>query len=119
MSIKSILKPEGSILVGGVTVITVVAIYGKSLPDTATMHATQANDRNLDSARKKATLTSIGIMGAISLLTRDVNVFILGGLTVVALDFQARHANVTSPTTGELVSDGGYGAQLSVVPNAS
>src|SRR5579862_4116155 len=106
MQIKSILKPEGSVLVGAVTVVTVVAIYGKSLPDTATMHATQANDRNLDAARKKATLTSIGIIGAISLITRDVNVFILGGLTTVALDYHCRHANATSPTTGELVSDG-------------
>ncbi|SRR5579871_5667741 len=105
-------------LMGGVTVITVIAIYGKSLPDAATMHATQANDMNIDSARKKATITSVGIVGVISLLTRDANVFILGGLTTIALDFHARHANASAPTGG-LVSDQGYGAQLSVVPTAS
>lgn len=119
MPIKSVLKPEGSVLLGGVTVLTVLAIYGKTLPNTAMMHATQANDVNLESGRKKATITAEVLLGAISLITRDANVFILGGLTIIALDWHSRHANATSPTTGELVSDSNMNRQLSVVPTAS
>jgi hypothetical protein len=115
MAIKSILKPEGSVLLGGVTVLMVLAIFGKTLPPTAVMHATPANDDNLESARKKATITSEIILGAISLMTRDANVFILGGLTVIALDFHARHANATAPDTGKMVSDPSYDRKLSVV----
>lgn len=116
MAIKSVLKPEGSVLLGGVTVIMVLAIYGKTLPNTAVMHATGANDSNLESGRKKATITAETILGAISLITRDANVFILGGLTIIALDWHARHANATAPDTGELVSDSTVNRNLSVVP---
>ena len=118
MAIKSVLKPEGSVLLGGITVLTVLAVYGKTLPTTAVMHATAANDDNLEAGRKKATITAEVLLGAISLITRDANVFILGGLTIVALDWHARHANAASPSTGELVSEGQPNRQLSVVPVA-
>lgn len=118
MAIKSILKPEGSVLMGGVTVIMVIALYGKSLPSGAVMQATRANDQNIEAARKKATWTSVGLVSIISLLTRDANIFILGGLTTVALDFHARHANASAPDTGMLVSEATPSRGLSVVPAA-
>lgn len=112
MAFKSILKPEGSVLTGIATGVLVYAIYDRSLPDAATMHATTANDINIDAGRKKATITSAGVLAGITLITRDVNVFILGGVVLAALDFHARHANVSSPDTGALVSDQGYGTKL-------
>lgn len=112
MAIKSILKPDGSIAIGIATMIAVWAIYNRSLPDAATMHATNANDINIEAGRKKATYTAAGAISVITLLTKDVNVFILGGVTLVALDFQARHANASNPVTGDLVSDEGYGQPL-------
>lgn len=118
MAIKSILKPEGSMLLGGVTVLTVLAVYGKTLPNTAMLQATQANDSNVEAARKKATITAEIILGTISLLTKDANVFILGGLTIIALDWHTRHANASAPDTGELVSGANMSRNLSVVPVA-
>jgi len=90
----------------------VYAIYDRSLPDSATMHATGANDINIEAGRKKATITSAGVLAAITLLTKDVNVFILGGAVLFALDFHARHANASNPDTGALVSDTGYDTKL-------
>jgi hypothetical protein len=119
MTIKSVLKPEGSVLLGGVTILMVLAVYGKTLPNTATLHATQANDTNVEAARKKATITAEILLGAVSLITRDANVFILGGLTIIALDWHTRHANATDNTTGDLVSDVNMNRNLSVVPTAS
>jgi hypothetical protein len=112
VEIKSILKPDGSIALGLATAITTYAIYDRSLPDAATMHATDANDINIEAGRKKATLTAAAVLGAVTLLTKDVNVFILGGVTLFALDFHARHANASNPATGALVSDQGYAPGL-------
>jgi hypothetical protein len=112
MEIKSVLKPDGSIVIAAATAILMTTIYKAGLPDTATMHATDANDLNIAAARKKSTYTAAATLSAITLLTKDVNVFILGGIVLFALDFQARHANASNPQTGNLVSDQGYDTKL-------
>lgn len=113
MAIKSILKPDGSVTLGMATAITVWAIYDRELPNTATIHATDAGDINIEAGRKKATYTSAAILGVVTLLTKDVNVFVLGAVTLFALDMHTRHANASSPTTGMLVSSApGYDTQL-------
>jgi len=104
MEFKSLIKtPQGSITLGVATGVLVYTIYDRSLPDAATMHATKAYDSNIEAGRKKAVYTSAAVLSAVTLLTKDVNVFILGGIVLIALDVHARHANVTAPT-GELVS---------------
>jgi hypothetical protein len=100
----SILKPDGSIVIGIATGILVAGIYKQGLPDVATMHATDASDPNIESGRKKATIASAVVLSGITLLTKDVNVFILGAVVLFALDLQARHANASHPETGQLVS---------------
>lgn len=102
MAIKSILSPEGSIVSGIATGILVYAVYDRSLPDAATMGATPANDPNIESGRKKAVWTSAAVLAGVTLLTRDMNVFILGGAVLVALDLHARHGNAASPETGKV-----------------
>lgn len=104
MALTSILSPDGSIMIGLATVIAVYAIYDRSLPSAAQMHATDAGDINIEMGRKKATLTSAGMLAVVTLLTKDVNVFVLGGAALFALDLHARHGNATNPATGSLVS---------------
>lgn len=110
MAIKSILTPEGSVVGGIATGILVYAVYDRSLPDAATMGATPAGDPNIESGRKKAAWTSAGVLAAITLLTRDVNVFILGGVVLVALDLHARHGNAANPDTGRIDLSANVGA---------
>jgi hypothetical protein len=105
VAFKTILKPEGSVVAGIATGIMVWAVYDRSLPDAATMHATKAHDINIEAGRKKAVYTSAALLGVVTLITRDHNVFILGGAVLIALDWHTRHANVTNPDTGKL--DGG------------
>lgn len=102
--LKSILKPQDSIVSGLATVGVVYGIYAVSLPNHATMHATNPYDNNLESGRKKFVTTAIAVVGAITLLTKDVNIFILGGAATIILDTHAKHAMATSPDTGEIVS---------------
>lgn len=113
MAFKTMLgTPTASITVALATSILTYAIYDRALPDASTMHATDANDINIEAGRKKATITAAGVLSAVTLLTKDVNVFILGGVTLFALDFHARHANASNPDTGVLVSDTGYDTKL-------
>src|SRR5260370_35663450 len=106
MKFVSVIKsPQGRVAMGLATGIMVWAIWDRSLPDAATMHATRPYDINIESGRKKAVYTSAAVLSAVTLLTKDVNVFILGGIVLIALDVHAHHANVTAPDTGALVSD--------------
>jgi hypothetical protein len=109
MAIKSILKPQESVVSGIATGVLVYAIYNQSVPNTAVMHATPANDINIEAGRKKATWTAAGVLAGVTLLTRDANVFILGGIVLIALDWHTRIANASAPDTGKLVSPGGEG----------
>lgn len=102
------LKPEGSLTLGLATAGLTYGIYSISVPNTATMHATQAGDINIEAGRKKAAWTSVLLVSAVSLMARDKTIFTLGGLMIIALDWHARHANAVSPETGRLVSDLGY-----------
>jgi hypothetical protein len=103
-------------MMGIATAVLVYAIYDKELPDTATIHATDPGDVNVDMARKKATLTSAGLVSGIALVTKDVNIFVLGSVVLFALDMHTRHANATNPQTGSLVSQGnGYAPGLRAV----
>jgi len=109
MAIKSILKPDGSVAMGIATGVLVYAVYDRSLPSMATMSATPAHDINIEAGRKSAALTSAAVLAGVTLLTRDVNVFILGSAVLIALDWHARVANSRSPETGKLVTPGGFG----------
>lgn len=102
MAIKSILSPEGSVVGGIATGILVYAVYDRSLPDAATMGATPSNDPNIESGRKKAVWTSAAVLAGVTLITRDMNVFILGGAVLVFLDLHARHGNAVNPDTGKI-----------------
>jgi hypothetical protein len=113
MAFKSILKPDGSIGLGIATMVLTYAIYDHNLPDMATIHATDPGDINVEAARKKAAWTAAAAISAITLLTKDVNILILGGVTLFAFDMHTRLANATNPATGSLVSQGqGYGNGL-------
>lgn len=114
MTLKSILKPQESILSGIAVAGLVAAAYSFSLPNAATVQATDAYDKNVESGRRKAAFMSVGVVSAISLLTRDMNVFILGGAVTIAFDWHVRHAISVHPATGQVVTQSPKTRTLSV-----
>lgn len=114
----SILKPEGSIALGAAVAGLTYGVYSFALPNTATMHATTPQDVNIEAGRKKAAWTSAAVVGAVALLARDKTIFILGGTMLVALDWQARHANASHPETGKVVTSTGYTPEELAIPVA-
>lgn len=104
----SILKPEGSMMAGIATGALVYGIYTMNMGSLATIHATPSGDTNARASRKKAAIEAVTAVAAISLLAKDVNVFILGGALTVLLDWHARHAVEAHPETGQLTDNTGY-----------
>jgi hypothetical protein len=114
----SILKPEGSIVLGAATAALVYGVYQISVPTTAQVHATVPGDVNVEAGRKKAVWTSAVFVSAVALMTRDKTIFVLGGLMLIALDWNTRHANASHPETGKVVTDSGYVPAEQAVPVA-
>lgn len=96
------LKPEVSLPVGLALGTMVYAIHNNATPPMIDIRASDANDAHVDASRKAATWTSAAIVSFVSLVTKDPNIFIIGGAVVVAMDFWTRHANAVRPDTGKV-----------------
>lgn len=98
-------RPEVSLGMGLATATIVYATYGRNLPSHANIRAGQPGDETLESVRKQSAWTAAAIVGGISLLSKDMTVFILGGVTIVALDWLTRVNNWTNPITGTVMDN--------------
>jgi hypothetical protein len=96
------LRPETSLTVGLATAALVWAVYQMHMPTTADTRATTPNNAAINSSRQVSTWTAAGIVAAVSLLSHDPTVFVIGGAMVVALDFTHRAADATSPSTNSI-----------------
>ncbi len=94
------LKPEVSLPVALGTAALVYSIYQQATPPIVDLRAAPASDPDVDSARRMAAWTAVGIVSGISLLAKDPTVFVVGGGMVVAMDWWTRPADAYSPKTG-------------------
>src|SRR6266536_312395 len=99
---KSILKPEGSVMAGVATVAAVYGVYQLNVGPTSTAAASDANHPVLESSRKKAGWTALVLVSALTLITRDGNVGVLGYGTIVAMELSYRQAIMAHPETGRI-----------------
>jgi hypothetical protein len=119
MAWKSILKPENSVVAGVATVGIVYGIYQLNLGNTATVQATDANHPVLEASRKKAGFSALVLVAALTLITRDANVGILGGGTIIAMELTYRHGIMAHPETGKMVNpnpETSYAPAENVIP---
>lgn len=94
------LKPEVSLGVGLAVAAMVGAVYVNATPNLTDIRAAQQNDPDVAAARKVAAWTSTGLVAGVSLLSKDMTVFILGGAVTIAMDWWVRHANAVIPSVG-------------------
>lgn len=99
MTLKSILKPENSALAGVAVAGSVMAIYSLDVGTVASAHASDANHGALETSRKKAGYTAFIFVAGIALITRDMNIAILGGATIIGMEVHYRHAIMVNPQT--------------------
>jgi len=100
------LKPEVSIGTAlGVSAL-VVGLHRGALPPVVDLRSTQpgtAEHADVNKARRQATWASIVAVSAISLLVKDIRVFIVGGTVAVGYDWWERMANEVQPSTGTVM----------------
>jgi hypothetical protein len=99
---KSILKPEGSVMAGVATVAAVYGVYQLNVGATSTAQASDANHPALEISRRKAGYTALVLVSALTLITRDGNVGVLGFGTIAAMEISYRSAIMAHPETGQL-----------------
>lgn len=123
MSFRSILKPSDSVVMSAATIGGVVSVYQLHIGSVAQAHATDANHPANESSRKKAGLIALTFVAALTLVTKDANIGILGGGTIIAMEITYRHAIMTSPLTGQVQQPGASAytpaGGLTVVPEAA
>jgi hypothetical protein len=96
MSLRPDLSLAGSLAVGGL----VLAVYSRMLPPAVDLRVSDSGDDDAESERKAALWTSVGLVSAISLLTKDPTIAVTGYTITLAMDWTTRHAIWVNPLTG-------------------
>jgi hypothetical protein len=105
-SLKSILNPSQAVAVGvGVGAVDLL-LFSHFVPSVTDIRSANPQNSDVDTARRQATLTCIGVNGLVSLMTRDWNVFLIGGMVTAAMSWAIVHANTVHPVTGTTQSPG-------------
>lgn len=100
------LQPSASVGIGLATAGLVLAIHSQATPSMADIRVGNPNDDHIDRSERAATWASVGVVSAISLLTKDPTIFIIGGATAVAMAWWTRHGNMVNPMTGTASMEG-------------
>lgn len=98
--IRSLLKPEGSVMGAVATMGLVFAVYEMNVGPIAQAHASDPNHPSLESSRKKAGWISLALVSALTLITKDGNIGVLGYGSIIGMEVAYRHAIMTNPDTG-------------------
>jgi hypothetical protein len=102
MPFKSILNPSQSVGVGiGIGAVDLL-IFDRMIPGIADIRTAAPRNADIETTRRQATIYCVGVNGFISLITRDWNVFLIGGMVTLAMSYLVAHANEVNPATGKM-----------------
>lgn len=114
------LGPADSISISLATAIGVTAIYGMDVGPVCDVHMTAPGAGPVNAAIKKAGIKAWALVAVITLFTRDLNVAIIGGAMVAAEHVMYLHAEMSSPSTGQIQpKPGSYSPAPAVAANLS
>ncbi len=94
--------PEVSLGLGLATATVAYTIYNRGLPASADQRVGAPGDDHLEAARKQSVWLAAATVAGISLIAKDPTIFVIGGLSVVALDWTTRVNNWTNPLSGRI-----------------
>lgn len=80
-----------------------IMIYNHFLPSIADIRTAQPFNPDVETAERQALFASTAFVLVTAGLTRSIEVFIIGGVAIVLVDYIAKHANAVSPDTGKMV----------------
>ena len=96
------LTPESSVLVGALTAIGVLAIYNHAVPNLTDLRSAPPHDDTIEQERKQAAIEGVVLLVGISLISRDLGPYVIGGAVLVGMDYLIKHANAVNPGTNKL-----------------
>jgi hypothetical protein len=100
--LKSILKPEHAVAVGiGIGAVDLL-IFERLTPGVADIRTAHPKNADVETTRRQAVIYCVGVNGLVSLMTRDWNVFLIGGIVTISLSYLIAHANEVNPATGKM-----------------
>jgi hypothetical protein len=114
--IKSILKPENSLVAGLAVVGLVAGNYNLHNGSAASASASDSWDPNLKTSNAKAGYTSLIMVAGISLLAKDANIFILGCAAIIAFHSSYLHSIASEPAIGAMVAPSSTAAAAAYMP---
>jgi hypothetical protein len=97
-------KPADSITIALATAAGVAVIYSGKVGPVADVQATLPGDPSVNASIKKAGWESIALVAAAVLLSRDLNVAILGFGAVMLEHTMHLHAEMVSPADGQIAA---------------
>lgn len=95
-------KPADSMTIGLTTAAGVVVIYNAKVGPVADLHASQSGDPGNNATIRKAGVESLLLVTAMTLLSRDLNVAILGYAAVLLEHTMHLHAEMANPANGQI-----------------
>ncbi|MFE0812669.1 hypothetical protein ACFW34_35130 [Streptomyces sp. NPDC058848] len=98
------LKPEFSVMGGLAVGALVFAIHSQATPTQADMQALPAGTPDIESAERKATILSAGVVSAVSLIAGDPTIFVMGSAMTIALALWTRHSNWMESVGGKYLT---------------
>lgn len=102
----SLTNPSEVVAIGvGIGVVDAF-IFTHALPSMADIRTATPQNNDIDAARRQATGLAIAVNGLVSLMTRNWDVFLIGGVVTAGLSWFAVHANAVNPETGKAGTPG-------------
>lgn len=95
-------KPADSMTIAVATAAGVFVIYGSKIGPAADVHASDSGDIAINAAIRKAGWEALLLVAGMSLLSRDLNVVILGGAAIILEHTMYLHADLASPADGKI-----------------
>lgn len=97
-------KPADSMTIALATVAGVLVIYAGKVGPIADVHQSMPGDPSVNASIKKAGWEAILLVAAMTALSRDLNVAILGFAAVAGEHTMHLHAEMTNPANGQIES---------------
>lgn len=100
------INPQNATTAGVMVGIVDVLIWRHFVPNMSDVRTAQPFNGDIESAERTALLVGTMFTLVVAGFARSAEVFAVGGLVLVALDFATKHANAVHPDTGKMAGMG-------------
>jgi hypothetical protein len=95
---------HGVTMIGVLVGIVDVEIWRHFVPSVADIRTAEPFNSDIEAAERTALIAGTLFTLVVAGFTRSLEVFAIGGLALVALDYSVKHANAVHPATGKMAA---------------